>query len=90
MRDLDGADLGGQLGIVQEDRRAGMRHDVGDLVGVEPEVDRDQDTTVGADAEEGGQESRRVRADDRDALPVLDPSSSSASAMPRARASRWP
>ena len=48
-------------------------HDVGDLVGGEPEVDRHQDPAEPAHPEEGGEEAGRVRADDGHPLPVAHP-----------------
>ena len=49
-----------------------MLDDVGDLLGVEAEVDGDEDAAVAADAEERDQEAARVRADDGHPLPVAD------------------
>ncbi len=49
-----------------------MVDDVADLVRVQPVIDRHQDPAVSADAEIGDQEPGCVRADDRDALAVVD------------------
>ena len=71
--DLDGLDLVGQIGVVQEDRRPGMLHHIGDLVGGQAEIDRHQRAAVATDPEVGRQEPTGVRADDRNPLAVLDP-----------------
>ena len=49
-----------------------MRDDVGDLGLVETEVDRHEHAAVGADPEEGNEETSRVGAQDRDPRAVLD------------------
>jgi len=63
---------GVEVRIHQEHRRARVLHDVADLLGVEPEVDRHQHASPRAHAEEAHQEARRVRRDDPDALALTD------------------
>ena len=53
-----------QLGVIEEHGCPGVLHDELDLIGRQAEVDGDQDAPVAADAEIGGQELPRIRADD--------------------------
>ena len=61
------------LGVDEQHRRAGVLDDVGDLVAVEPEVDRDEDPTERRDAEERDEEPRRVGRQDRNPFTRADP-----------------
>jgi hypothetical protein len=56
-----------QLGVDEQHLGAAVRHDVADLVGVQPEVDRHEHAAVAAHAVEGDHEASRVRAHDRHA-----------------------
>ena len=56
------------LGVGEEDRSAAMLDDVGDLGGLQPEVDGHADPSVRGDAEEQFQQPGGVLADDGDAL----------------------
>jgi hypothetical protein len=61
----------GQLGVDEQDPRAGVLDDVAHLVGAEPEVHRHQDAPEPTHPEEGREQPRAVVADD--GYPVADP-----------------
>jgi hypothetical protein len=61
-----------ELGIDEQDAGSAVTDDVADLLGDEPEVDRNEDPSGSGDAEERGDQSGRVVADDRDPLADAD------------------
>ena len=61
-----------ELGIDEEHGRTGLLDDVADLLGVEPEVDRHDDTPVAGHREQGDEEAGAVLRDDRHALAGSD------------------
>ncbi len=72
MRRVDVGERFVELRVDEEHRRAGVLDDVADLVGVEAEVDRDDDAAVARHAEQGGQEASAVLRDDGDTLAEAD------------------
>ncbi len=70
---LDTGEGAVELRIDEQNRSSRVLDDVANLFGVEAEVDRDEDPTVGADTVERDQKPGRVGTDDGDALADADP-----------------
>ena len=69
---LDGRERLLQLGVDQQHGRTRVLDDVADLLGVEAEVDRDDDAAVAGHAEQRHEQPGAVLRDDRDAFAATD------------------